>query len=245
LRKLLINSASAAILYDEDRKEKLVKLGISETKLFVADNSIDIEAITQLRQANIRHNRFRILSVGRIISTKKLNLLLDGFALSRLSLPSEIRLTIIGDGPERRKLQEQAQNLGIDSFVDFTGEIFDESTLAQYFNESLLVVSPGRIGLLGIHALAYGVPLIIADNEAHGPEFHTIISKQAAVLFRSDSSKDLSQTIIHLLNNVEHWHNLQQSGMNIISEKFGIERMVHAFEVAVASATSASNQNAI
>jgi len=62
----------------------------------------------------------RFVAVGRLTRQKNYALLLRAFA--RAARAND-RLVIVGDGPERRRLQRKAARLGLTDLVDFTGHI--------------------------------------------------------------------------------------------------------------------------
>ena len=80
-----------------------------------------------------------VVSLGRLAYEKGVDRLIDAF--SRISEHKEWRLVLIGDGPERKSLEDQAENLGIKDRVDFLGGRNDvDSLLAQ----SSIFVIPSR-----------------------------------------------------------------------------------------------------
>ena len=79
-----------------------------------------------------------------------------------------------GEGPERASLEKLASELGISDATTFTGAIYDQKSLAPWFNDAWASVSPGALGLSAVHSLAFGVPMVVARDEGHGPEISTI-----------------------------------------------------------------------
>src|SRR5438874_2485177 len=60
-----------------------------------------------------------IIAVGRLVPIKRTALLLDALSLLRRRVPSA-HLLVVGEGPERRALQKQAERLGVADNVTFT-----------------------------------------------------------------------------------------------------------------------------
>lgn len=102
------------------------------------------------------------LGVGRLVETKGFNLLLDAYAAaaSQASVPD---LVIAGDGPQREALARQAQALGIEERVRFTGHLRNPYALIR--SAQLLVLSSLHEGLptVLIEALALGTPVLSTD----------------------------------------------------------------------------------
>lgn len=109
---------------------------------------------------------FELLFVGRLVERKGVHLLLDALA----SLPPERRvvLRVVGDGPERPRLQAQAERLGLGPRVVFHGFVTKEELQAR-MEECDCFVLPAVIdakgdteglGVVLLEAMSYGKPTI-------------------------------------------------------------------------------------
>lgn len=85
--------------------------------------------------------------VGRLVATKGLDTLLEALAVA-----PEVRVVVVGKGPERRSLERQARRLGVDARVRFAGFVPDAEK-ARLVAGARFVVHPARWEGLG-HALA-------------------------------------------------------------------------------------------
>lgn len=108
----------------------------------------------------------RVLSVGSLKEAKNLPLLLKAFkrSLDRV----DAQLMILGDGDQRKQLEQLAQNLGISDRVIMPGFKFDTSPF--YLTADLFVLSSNREGLptVLIEALSAGLPVVSTDCKS-GP----------------------------------------------------------------------------
>jgi 1,2-diacylglycerol 3-alpha-glucosyltransferase len=99
--------------------------------------------------------------VGRLSPEKNLTCLLDQFAQARQDCP-DLHLLLLGQGPLAAKLRQQANGLGVETAVHFTGELPNEQvanhlTAADFFvTASVSEVHP----LTLIEALAAGLPIV-------------------------------------------------------------------------------------
>ena len=83
---------------------------------------------------------------------------------------SGTHLTIMGDGPERGRLEELASSLSISEYVSFTGE-YVRSEFAEELHRTDCFVLPSRsetFGIVYVEAMAAGVPVIA--TRCGGPE---------------------------------------------------------------------------
>ncbi len=109
-----------------------------------------------------------IVSVGRLIRRKGFDVLLD--AVQRL--PPEIMLTIIGDGPERDRLQDQARELGISDRVRFLHGLSDVDVLAALKSHRVFCQLPRELqegdiegfGIVFLEAAACGLPVVAGNS---------------------------------------------------------------------------------
>lgn len=102
----------------------------------------------------------RILTLARMMPQKRLDILLGAFALMERG---DSRLTIVGDGPERPRLEALATSLGIANRVDMPG--FAASVLPWLQSASLFVLSSDYEGLPAalLEAFACNVPAVTTD----------------------------------------------------------------------------------
>ena len=233
IRLKLISLSSAVILYEEAMARKLVELGVSRGKIHVARNTIDTQTIGALRSQEFPSNRFRILYTGRLVPGKKLHLLVRAFADAMPTLDPAVRLTIIGDGTEADTLEAEIQRLGLEERLELLPGIYDETELAPYFNSALFSVTPGYVGLSVIHCLAYGVPVVTAQNEPHSPEFAALENGVNARLISRDSVTELSSALVELAEEKEHLEMLHRNSLESAAKWEGVENMVAVFEEAI------------
>jgi glycosyltransferase involved in cell wall biosynthesis len=242
IRIWLSRYADSMIFYDQEQADLFKSWGVSREKLFVAWNSIDTEEIDRLIHRWTATDRKRILYVGRLIPEKKVHHLVLAFASSYALLRPGSILTIIGDGPERLRLEKIVEETNMTQHVEFTGALFDQRLLAPFFNTSWVSVSPGCVGLSAIHSLAYGVPMVVADREPHGPEIAAIRNGVNALLFPSDSVAGLSEALVTLNGQADLLRKMSSAGYATVKDRFSLAAMVSAFESATHYALQQNRQ---
>ena len=131
-------------------------------------NIVDLNIFSHKSIVN-SYDKFLIVSVGNLISLKRMDRLLDGFS-KFLQDHQNSELVIFGDGPERIRLQNQAKELNLKNKIIFKGkcpreQIADTLESASCF---ILVSSSETFGVAYIEALACGVPVIATT--CGGPE---------------------------------------------------------------------------
>ena len=220
--------ADGLVFYSDKGKKDFSALGVPEEKLFVAYNSIDVEGIRRLAAESGTGGK-DVLFIGRLVASKKVDLLVDGFARALKGIPSGTKLIIIGDGPERSRLRARALELGCRERVEFVGEVTEEWRLAPYFARSAVSISPGPIGLSAIHSLAYGVPVLLADAEPHNPEVEVLSEGRNCVYFPAGDADALADRIKELLAQSERLSALGRRGVEDVTTRYSVRSMVSVF----------------
>ena len=98
-----------------------------------------------------------ILFVGRLAAVKGLPVLFDALK-SALTVRPDLRLTLIGDGPDRKQLEAEVKDMGLSRAVTFAG-YKDQSEVAKALKASDLLVLP---------SFAEGVPVVLMEAMAAG-----------------------------------------------------------------------------
>jgi glycosyltransferase involved in cell wall biosynthesis len=134
----------------------------------VAPNGIDLNGI---RSSYPSGEPVDVIVVGRLISHKRVDMLLDAVArLHTIGLPVTCR--IIGDGPDKAALHAQAEELGLGHAVEFRHDIRDQKELYGLMKSGRLFVFPSAregFGIAALEAIACGLPVVTtsaADNLA-------------------------------------------------------------------------------
>jgi glycosyltransferase involved in cell wall biosynthesis len=110
-----------------------------------------------------------VLSVGRIESVKRVDLLVK--AMARVDKP--IRLVVAGDGTQRAHVERVAQDAGVTDRVEFLGTVDDDTLLALY-RDALAVLYPPfdeDFGYVTLEAFLARKPVVTATDSGGPIEF--------------------------------------------------------------------------
>lgn len=149
----------------DDSKSKVIYNGISPEFFRKASERVSERA----SEHSLKYGKpYNITYIGRLEHIKGVNLLIGAFAA--VCLEYDVRLSIVGDGTERDKLEALVRNLNIEDKVTFYGQQVD---IHPYLSDSSIFVYPSTweevFGISIIEAMAYGLPCI-ANNVGGIPE---------------------------------------------------------------------------
>ncbi|RZT87886.1 glycosyltransferase involved in cell wall biosynthesis [Pseudonocardia sediminis] len=162
----LIGPAQASYLHTQEGvgrymwrriREEIIPNGISLPP--VADSRSRLDARSRLGLTD----REQVVSiVARLRPEKAHDVLLDAIALLAPSHP-EVRLVVVGDGPEEPRLRERAGRLGIAGRVLFMGRRNDVAALLPASDVSVLCSQHEAAPIAVIEAMAAGLPVVVSD----------------------------------------------------------------------------------
>ena len=146
IRLFIGKLANVIVLYNRGAAQDLIREGFDFKRIFVAPNTQDQSEIQKARKYWLskrgRLKEFQrqkgissqhaILFCSRLEAANRVDWLIE--AHSRLiKSDSNLKLIIIGHGPEEETLKKQALDLGIKDSVLFLGSIYDQNQLAPWF----------------------------------------------------------------------------------------------------------------
>ena len=158
----------------------LLKMGV-EDHIEVVPNGVDLKLFTNINEIKDRAqfgflpDHVVLIYVGRLGPEKNLPFLLRAFAGTAFAY-DYVRLLIVGEGPERENLQEQARDMGIAEKVHFTG-LIPYAELPGYLAaaDAFATASVTEVHPLSvIEAMASGLPVLgiqspgVGDTVADG-----------------------------------------------------------------------------
>jgi len=144
-------------------RSRLIAEGVPPTKISLIENTLDLSGISL---ASTSLPATDLLFVGRLISHKRVDLLLETLAELK-STGKKPSLTIVGTGPEQLNLQEQAQNLGIFEQVIFYSDGLESNDVWGLMKKCPVFLLPSEREGYGIavqEALIAGAIVLVSNH---------------------------------------------------------------------------------
>lgn len=221
-RQRFLQSLDGLIAYSQRGAEEYRALGIPAERIFIAPNAVTQRPeIAPPQRPPTYRDRPTLLFVGRLQERKRVDLLLKVCA----ALPPELqpRLWIVGDGPARPALMELAAQ--IYPQAEFPGARLGEA-LEPYFRQADLFVLPGSGGLAVQQAMAYGLPVVVA--EADGTQ-SDLVRPENGWLVTPGDEQALQRALLQALADPERLRTMGMAAYRIVTQEVNLEAMVAAF----------------
>lgn len=213
----------------EGLRSDIVARGIAASKVTVIPNAVDIESFSVGGEPDLALKTRLGLDgatvlgfIGSFYAYEGLDLLLAALP-QLLARRPDVRVLLVGGGPQDAALKAQAAALGIADKVIFTGRVphaevqryYDLVDVLTYPRHSMRLtelVTP----LKPLEAMAQGRLLVASDVGGHK---ELIRHGETGLLFKSDDASSLAQTLLQLLEHRESWPRLREAGRRFVEQK--------------------------
>lgn len=226
-RGTFLSQFDALIAYSQRGAEEYAALGFPRGKIFVAHNSVASRPTLKIERSTFNAQP-TIIFVGRLQTRKRVDWLVRACA----EIESKPRLILVGDGPEREKLESLAKE--VYPAAEFVGAKHG-AELTPYFAQADLFVLPGTGGLAVQEAMAHGLPVIVAKGD--GTQDDLVRAGNGWQIPPEDYGA-LVQVTREALSDVSRLRRMGKESLRIVTEEINIEKMVASFVRALNSLRS-------
>ncbi|MBU1177598.1 glycosyltransferase family 4 protein [Patescibacteria group bacterium] len=168
IEKIAVKTPSKIISVSELTTKRLVEqLKVKPSRIVTIPNGINYQKIIQPASATEKSD---CIFVGRLLAHKKVDVLIKAVGKVKDTF-SDIQCLIIGDGPEKKKLEKLATDLDLGQNIEFKGFLKSSRELYSLLKSARVFVLPSEregFGIAALEANACGTPVITvrAENNA-------------------------------------------------------------------------------
>ena len=208
LYRFVMPLSDHVFVQSEQMKHDITAYGVPESKMTPVPMGVPdkIFASAQAHQTPIQSGQ--IVYIGTLAAVRRMHVLIEAFAVVHARFP-DARLVIVGDGDapwERVALEQQAQQLGLDQIICFTGflpieQAWEIAAAAQccvspiYPTPVLNAGSPTKL----VEYMALGRPVVCNDHN----EQSEIVKESGAGLCVPWGVKEFAEAMIWMLEHPE------------------------------------------
>ena len=214
LERVSIAYSDHVIISNDLWRERLIERSVRPEKCTTILNYPDTTIFSRNLSAERQDHGFLLCYPGTLNWHQGLDLAIQAVHLLRNRIPG-IKLLIVGDGPERRRLKDLIQRLELEESVSLMGFVQSEEVAKIMASQDLGVV-PKRASLFGNEAfstkilefMAVGVPVVVPRTKIDQLYF----TDELVEFFEPDKADDLAAKIEALWQNRTRRDQLRAAG---------------------------------
>ena len=201
----------------------VVALGANPARVKLVPNGVDLSTFRLRTEALDLAQRFGLgdapvlLTVARLVERKGIDAVLHALPAVAASLPS-VRYLVVGEGPDRSRLEALARSLGVADRVVFAGRI-DAHDLPRVYTLGDVFIMPNRrlangdnegFGLVFLEANASGLPVIAGRA---GGTADAVIDGQTGLVVDGTDTEAVAAAAVALLSDDEKRRSMADRGL--------------------------------
>lgn len=241
-------SADRIIATCSDEVFELKAMGIATGKISIAPCGVDLNFFSPEGPAAGRTRRYRILSVGRLVPRKGVDLVIRALPYLKAAGFDDVELLIVGGGgdrsvmqadPEIRRLLALAAELGVSGNVTLQGQVPRADMPGIFRSADAVVCAPWYepFGIVPLEAMACGVPVVAA---AVGGLRDTVVDHATGLHVPPRDPEAIASALSLLLENPALREDLGRAGEKRARTRYSWDRVAaeteKAYQLAVAGA---------
>jgi glycosyltransferase involved in cell wall biosynthesis len=235
--RFVLRSYAAIAAVSVAVKQRLLQAGVREDKIHRVRNGIDLRPFDNAapsRGDTSSEHLPTVGLVGRLGHEKGVDIFVRAAALVRKDYPST-KFVVVGDGPDREKLESLIDELGLRESVSMLGRRGDMPSV--YASLDILVSSSRLEGLpmTILEGMASRLP-VVATSVGDVPT--VVLDGRTGVLVPTENVEDLASAILRLLRDPEMRKRLGAAARKLVEEEFSATRMCTDYLAVYESATN-------
>ncbi len=225
--KHFANKCDAIITPTASTEEYLRNLGVSAiietipTGISIKDyEAWPAEQIKKLRSQYVDSGEFLLISVARMAKEKNLDFLIDGLAKVKKRTNTPFKCLLVGDGPEKERLEAKVASMDLSGNILFTGNLTPDNVIAHYLAADLFVFASTSEtqGMVLVEAMAGGCPVVAV--RASG--VHDVVKNGFNGFKVAESTEIWAESVANLLNDPQQLAILAENSKNF-AQNYSVE----------------------
>jgi len=191
----------------------------SEAQIAVIPNGVNAG---KFKTKNEKRKTNSIITISRLVPKNGVDILIRALFVIRYSL------FVIGDGPERKKLENLARDLGVANRVDFIGSVPNEK-ISEYLRRAFVFARPSRsegLGTAFLEAMAAGVP-IIGTPVGGIPDF--LKHEETGLLVPTENPEELAKAITRIYDDDALREKIVTNALALVKEKYDWDKIAKQY----------------
>jgi glycosyltransferase involved in cell wall biosynthesis len=224
LDRLVLRKFALVVAVSDDVKQRLLKAGVEDEKIRMVRNGIDLRpfdgAHPSLR-GDVGESALIVGLIGRLAWEKGVDVFLRAATCVLARSPS-VKFVVVGEGPDREKLEQLVDELGIRKGVSMLGRRDDMASV--YASLDIMVSSSRQEGLpmAILEGMASSLPLVAS---AVGEVPTVVQDGVTGLLVPAEDVEQLAASILELLGDAAKRQRFSGAARKLIEDEYSAERM--------------------
>jgi glycosyltransferase involved in cell wall biosynthesis len=227
LRRRLFERGALFLAVSEAVREQAIKQGYPAGRIVTLHNGVDLDSFTPATEAP---EPGLILHVGRLVEKKGTRTLIEAL----VAVPGA-RLVVVGDGPDKGRLEQLALRLGMSDRVRFTGELPPEQ-VRRWMRRAWLLAAPSVTARDGdseglptviCEAAAIGLPVVASIHSGIG---EAVVDGETGLLVPEGNKPALASAIAGLLGDPALRERMASGARRLAEARFSRTRQLARLE---------------
>ncbi len=235
----VFKNAAAVTTICEGLKQDIIGRGLPQNKITVIPNAVDIKRFSmnrgpdaELKRSLGLESRVVLGFIGSFYAYEGLPLLLEALSLILPHHP-EVRLLLVGGGPQEQALHRQSERMKLSDHVIFTGRV-PHDQVQKYYDLVDIFVYP-RLSmrltelvtpLKPLEAMAQGKLVLASDVGGHR---ELINHEETGRLFQAGSPKALAEEVLSIISSRDLWPEMITRARNFVVNQRNWETSVQKY----------------
>ena len=227
--RVLLRRADHVCVVSPSMEEQVKKFGVPSHKLSLTENGVDTRQFSSgtpvLRDLAGLDGKLIVGFVGRLAPEKGLRILIQA-AEGILRAQPDVKLVLVGEGPEREELQTLVSQSGLEKSVIFLGQRSDLPDVYASFDIFVLPSLIEAMPMTVLEAMAAGKP-IIASRVGGVPKM--ISDQESGILVEPGDVSDLKAALTQLLQRPETARQFGKRASEVVQARFSSDSMARRY----------------
>lgn len=222
--RFVLRSYAGVVAVSEDVRRRLLKSGVAASRIRLIQNGIDLRPFA-LPHTQEPDHPLRVGLVGRLAPEKGVDLFLQAAAGVLAELPST-QFSVVGDGPDRVKLEVLIESLGISGHAALLGRC---DTMPAYYASLDVLVSASRqegLPIALLEGMASRLPLVAT---AVGAVSAIVRDGRTGLMVPAEDIDALKNAMITLLRDSALRARYGEAAQQLVADEFSSQRMTQDY----------------
>lgn len=230
---MMRDAATIICVCNVQRETWLARFPALQSRIRVVYNGIDTtwfsrealldEPLAIRRSLDIDPDAFVMISVAAFRPEKGHDLLLEALRMLLGKVP-HAQLLLLGDGVQRRAIEDKVRQLGLEEHVHLLGSRPDVRPFLAVADVSVMVsTAVETFSMAMLESMSMEVPIVASDI---GGTREAVRSGETGVLVEVGNVAAISDALVELADNQELRQTMGRNGRRVVEEEFGSTRMV-------------------